>query len=165
MRNWSPRVGLIACVLAWSGCISSPRDPAPERRSPERVPSDERFEPLLIPTVTPLVHWQPLRLLGAISEEDLLDTDLSSPDPAPAPLLAAPLANRPSLRFRLDPQLDASWLRSPPSANLYPRWEQLQDQRRLGDGRGFRLGEGSSLGALWTSEDGPAGIVAFRRDF
>lgn len=74
-------------------------------------------------------------------------------------------ARRTWLRFQPGLALDASWITPPPSANLYPRWEQLQDQRRLGDGLGLRLTRTSSLGALWTSEDGPAGIVALRIEY
>jgi hypothetical protein len=104
-------------------------------------------------------------------------TDSNPVPPAPAPSpelrvadpgsLAAPegAARRAWLQYESARPLHPVWVTRPPSANLYPRWEQLLDQRRLSDGTGFRLSEGSSLGALWTSEDGPAGIVAFRREF
>jgi len=162
MKKWSLRIALTACALAWSGCLSGPgvRTPAPGRES-----SPERLElPLAPPTrLAPPVHWQPLRLFGAARGPWELDPWAEA---LSAPLGSPPVEpQRTELRFDWGPRLDASWTRRSPSANLYPRWEQLQDQRRLSDGRGFRLGEGSSLGALWTSEDGPAGVLAFRREF
>lgn len=135
MSNSSLWIALAACAMTWTGCL------APTQPGADEVTHAQ--PPLLEP---------PPPLLEVASE----------PEPAQP---ATPAPRRTWLRYESPHWLDSSWITRPPSANLYPRWEQLLDQRRLSDGMGLRLGEGSSLGALWTSEDGPAGVVAFRREF